>query len=131
MRGIFGNTRWLWRLPVLLVIALALPFATPHLPLAGPLERTVHDAYRYLLAERTGPDPDIALPLYNDKVARETQRTSPVDRALLADALRGIAAAGPSPPRPSSSTTSRYRQSATIGSPSSAAWKNGRSPSSA
>lgn len=89
------DSKWLVRLPILLAVALAVPFLTP---LGGPtadLERTIHDAYRYRLAERVDYDPDIALVLYDDQVARSTQKTSPVDRELLAQAITTIASAGP------------------------------------
>lgn len=82
--------------PALLVaLALALPFLTPLLPITGDLEHGIQDAYRYALAPRSDYDPDIALVLYNDQVARSVQRTSPVDRALLARTLTQIAAAAP------------------------------------
>jgi adenylate cyclase len=83
------------RLAALLLLAVLLPFLTPVVPLANDLEHGIHDAYRYALAERADYDPDIALVLYNDQVARARKRTSPVDRALLAQALTQIAAAGP------------------------------------
>jgi adenylate cyclase len=87
--------RQMLRLSALLLLALALPFLTSVVPLADDLEHGIHDAYRYALAQRAGYDPDIALVLYNDQVARSAQRTSPVDRALLARALTQIAAAKP------------------------------------
>lgn len=87
--------RQMLRLSALLLLALALPFLTSVVPLTDDLEHGIHDAYRYALAERAGYDPDIALVLYNDQVARAAQRTSPVDRALLARALTQIAAARP------------------------------------
>lgn len=83
------------RQALLLALALALPFLTPSLPITGDLERGIQDSYRYALAPRSDYDPDIALVLYNDQVARSVQRTSPVDRALLARALTQIAAAAP------------------------------------
>lgn len=83
------------RQAVMLALALALPFLTPQLPVTADLERSLQDAYRYALAQRSGYDPDIALVLYNDEVARTAQATSPVDRALLGRALTQIAAARP------------------------------------
>lgn len=83
------------RLPALMLLAALLPFLTPVIPLTEDLERGLHDIYRYAMAERAGYDPDIALVLYNDQVARTAQRTSPIDRALLARALTEIAAAKP------------------------------------
>ena len=88
--------RWVMlRQALLLALALAFPFLTPLLPVTGDLERGIQDAWRYTLAPRTGYDPDIALVLYNDQVARTAGATSPIDRALLARALAQIADAGP------------------------------------
>lgn len=83
------------RQALLLALALALPFLTPLMPVTRDLERGIEDAWRHTLAPRTAYDPDIALVLYNDQVARTAGRTSPVDRALLARALTQIAGAGP------------------------------------
>ena len=80
--------------PLVLGACIALPFLTRELPLTLGIERAVHDAYRYLLAEQVETDPDIVLLLYTDGVARETGRTNPVDRAMLAGALRAADAAG-------------------------------------
>lgn len=89
------QTRLFARLVLLVIAALALPHISTRAPLLGDLERGIHDFYRYTLAERSGYDPDIALVLYDDQVARAAQRTSPVDRALLADAVRAIGSARP------------------------------------
>lgn len=89
------DKKWLLRLPILLLVALALPFLTPLIGPTADLERTIHDAYRFALAEETGYDPDIALVVYDDQVARTTQQTSPVDRELLAQAIITIASAPP------------------------------------
>lgn len=83
--------------PLLALACLALPFATREIPLTRGIELAVHDLYRYLLAPTVaapGGDPDIALVLYDDAAARDAGRTSPVDRARLADALNAIEAAG-------------------------------------
>lgn len=85
----------LLRLAALLLAAVALPFLTTAIPLTRDLELGIHDIYRFALAERADYDPDIALVLYNDQVARGAQATSPVDRALLGAALTQIAAARP------------------------------------
>lgn len=91
-----GQKRWVMlRQALLLALALALPFLTPLLPVTHDLEHGIEDAWRHTLAPRTAYDPDIALVLYNDQVARTAGKTSPVDRALLARALTQIAAAGP------------------------------------
>lgn len=91
-----GQKRWVMlRQALLLALALALPFLTPLLPVTRDLESGIEDAWRHTLAPRTDYDPDIALVLYNDQVARAAGKTSPIDRALLARALTQIAAAGP------------------------------------
>lgn len=99
MRGglfrIERDKRWLLRLPLLLSLALALPFLTPAIGPTADLERTIHDAYRYQLAEEVDYDPDITLVVYDDQVARTTQQTSPVDREMLAEAITSIASVGP------------------------------------
>ncbi len=95
MLGVKRKDRWKWRFPALLALAFALPFLSPHVGFVASLERTVHDVYRFALAERTGYDPDIALVVYDDEVARGAQRTSPVDRAMLAKALTAIDSAKP------------------------------------
>ncbi|MEO1730786.1 MAG: adenylate/guanylate cyclase domain-containing protein [Pseudomonadota bacterium] len=87
--------RWKWRFPALLAFAFILPFLSTHLWFIASLERTIHDAYRFIIAERVGYDPDIALVVYDDEVARNAQRTSPVDRVLLAKAVSAIASARP------------------------------------
>ncbi|MHA7820718.1 MAG: adenylate/guanylate cyclase domain-containing protein [Erythrobacter sp.] len=87
--------RWLLRLPLLLALALAFPFLTPLIGPTADLERTIHDAYRYQLAPEVEYDPDITLVIYDDQVARTTQRTSPVDRELVAEAIVAIAGVNP------------------------------------
>jgi adenylate cyclase len=89
------DSKWLVRLPILLAIALALPFLTSLIGPTADLERTIHDAYRYRLAEQVDYDPEIALVVYDDQVARTTQKTSPVDRELLGQAITTIASANP------------------------------------
>lgn len=76
---------------------LGLPWATRAVPLTNGIERTIHDLYRYLLApvvDQPGGDPDIALVVYSDNVARAAQKYNPVDRAMLAKVLQAIEGAG-------------------------------------
>ncbi len=75
-------------------MSLGLPFMTPRLPVMGGLDRALHDLYRFSLAPKAANDSDITVLLYDDAVARETGKTTPVDRALLASALRAIEKAG-------------------------------------
>lgn len=83
---------------VLLAAAcMAMPHVTRAVPFTSGIERTLHDVYRYLLApqvEQPGGDPDIALVVYTDSVARSAQKYNPVDRAMLARVLTAIEQAG-------------------------------------
>lgn len=80
--------------PVLLAACIALPLLTPVIPSTASVEYGIHDAARYMLAKPLSEDPDVALLLYSDSVARTTGHTSPVDRALLAKALTAAENAG-------------------------------------
>lgn len=80
--------------PLILLACIAVPFLTPVVPFTRGIEQVAHDAARYLLAKRQPNDPGILLLLYTDAVARDTGRTNPVDRAMLAKAVRATEAAG-------------------------------------
>ena len=72
----------------LVLLSLIPPFVVKDLPLTGDLERLAHDVYRSALAPEVGMDPAISIVEYDDVTARETRRTSPIDRALVAKAIR-------------------------------------------
>jgi len=66
------------------------------LPLSGDAERALYDYRVSRYAERTlEQDPRITLITYNDETLRELGKRSPLDRALLARALRTIDALNP------------------------------------
>lgn len=81
-------------LPLILLAAIALPFTTRDTPLLQTVENTIHDRYRYAVAPESEYEADIALLLYDDAVARGAKSTSPVDRALLGEALLTAEGAG-------------------------------------
>lgn len=88
-----GRKRW----GIVAAIALAaalLGSLSWSLPGLSNFERAVFDAYRFVLAEKIERDPRIALVIYDETVMRETGKTSPLDRQILADALRNIDAIG-------------------------------------
>lgn len=93
-----SSTRGRWRARAtgaLLVLACLLPpLLVKQIPVFDGLERLLHDAYRYVLARRVPLDPDIALLYYNDTVARDAAKTSPVDRVMLAQAIAAADKAG-------------------------------------
>lgn len=77
---------------LLLLAVLALGIAPPlfasQVPGLRDLDALVHDLYRTALAPRVAMDPDIAIIHYDDVTARETGKTSPIDRTLMARAIR-------------------------------------------
>lgn len=77
-----------------LFVGIAPPLLVKSLPGTADLENLVHDLYRTALAPEVGIDPDISIIHYDDVTARDTGKTSPVDRALLAKAIRAADAGG-------------------------------------
>ncbi|GAA4642414.1 hypothetical protein GCM10023115_05600 [Pontixanthobacter gangjinensis] len=71
----------------LLLASLAPPLIVKDLPVTGGVERLVYDFYLSFLAEEVGKDQDIVILEYDDSTARSTQKTSPIDRALVAKAI--------------------------------------------
>lgn len=61
-----------------------------HLPLGAQAERALYDIRATATAVRTGPDPRIAMIVYNDDTLIETRKRSPLDRATLARALANL-----------------------------------------
>jgi adenylate cyclase len=78
---------------VLILICIASAFMSRELPVLGGTEKAIHDLYRFNLAPETAQDPDITVLLYDDTVARSSGRTTPVDRTMLAQAVRSVSAA--------------------------------------
>jgi len=78
----------------LVFASLIPPFVVKDLPLTGDLERLAHDVYRAALAPKVGMVPEIAIIEYDDVTARETRKTSPIDRALVAKAIQAADAGG-------------------------------------
>lgn len=64
------------------------------LPLTGEAERGLYDLRTYLLAEQVEQDGRIALIVYDDQTLINARKRSPLDRGLLAEALRNLDAMG-------------------------------------
>nr|WP_137677132.1 CHASE2 domain-containing protein [Parerythrobacter lutipelagi] len=79
---------------LVLLASLIPPLVSHHTPITDDVERLLHDFYATTLADRVGQDPDIRILYYNDQVALETGKTSPIDRAILAKAIAAVDAAG-------------------------------------
>ncbi|WP_375383150.1 CHASE2 domain-containing protein, partial [uncultured Sphingomonas sp.] len=79
---------------VLLVAALLAARFAWHVPLAADAERAMYDTRVVLTAPRVDQDPRVVMVVFNDDTLAKTGRRSPLDRALLARALRRIDALG-------------------------------------
>ena len=79
---------------LLLVIAALLARFSWDLPITGEAERRLYDARAYMYAEQAEQDDRILLVVYTDNTLINLQKRSPLDRGLLADALRNIDAMG-------------------------------------
>jgi adenylate cyclase len=80
---------------VFLVVALLLARYAWHLPLVSDAERALYDIRFVRSAERIAQDDRIVLVTYDDQTLQALQKRSPLDRALLAEALAGLDAMGP------------------------------------
>ncbi|MFZ1741293.1 MAG: adenylate/guanylate cyclase domain-containing protein [Pontixanthobacter sp.] len=78
----------------LLLTSLVPPFVVANLPIVGGVERLAHDLYLSVLSDEVGMDPDISIIAYDDVTARDTRKTSPIDRSLIAKAIRAADAGG-------------------------------------
>ncbi len=79
---------------ILLVAALLVARFAWHVPLAADAERAMYDTRVVLTAPRVDQDPRVVMVVFNDDTLAKTGRRSPLDRALLARALRRIDALG-------------------------------------
>jgi adenylate cyclase len=78
-----------------LVAALLLARYSWHIPLASDAERALYDIRFARSAARTGQDERIVLVTYDDQTLRALEKRSPLDRKVLAEALRALDAMGP------------------------------------
>ncbi len=79
-------------LATLLVLLLAIVLArfSWQLPLASDAERALYDMRYGRAVERVDQDPRIVLVYYDDKTLEQLGKRSPLDRKMLADALRTL-----------------------------------------
>ncbi|MFN3388844.1 MAG: CHASE2 domain-containing protein [Allosphingosinicella sp.] len=77
-----------------LILALAFARFSWQLPLASDAERALYDIRFLAAAERVGQDERIVLVTYNDETLEMLGKRSPLDRAMLAEALGAIDAMG-------------------------------------
>ncbi|NDU78687.1 CHASE2 domain-containing protein, partial [Actinomadura sp. DSM 109109] len=80
---------------LIIVVALIVASASWRLPLIGDAERIAYDLRETAFAPRVDQDPRISLIVYNDQTLIATKKRSPLDRGLLARALKAIDALRP------------------------------------
>lgn len=74
----------------LLLAALLLARFSWFMPIAGDAERAMYDLRSYLFAPKVAQDDRILLIVYNDQTLINARKRSPLDRGLLAKALRNL-----------------------------------------
>ena len=75
---------------VLLIVALLLAWMSWSLPFTDNAERALFDYRSFILAEQVEQDERILMVTYNDQLLIELQKRSPLDRGMLARALRNL-----------------------------------------
>ncbi len=89
-----AGPRRLWATALLLLAAGLLAMVSWSLPVFGDAERALYDLRAFLAAPRAEQDPRIQLVVYDDQTLIEARKRSPLDRGLLARALRNLDAMG-------------------------------------
>jgi adenylate cyclase len=75
---------------ILLLAALLLARFSWFMPITGDAERALYDVRSYLFAPKVAQDDRILLVVYNDQTLINARKRSPLDRGLLAKALRNL-----------------------------------------
>jgi adenylate cyclase len=78
-----------------IVLGVSVAAFSWQLPLFGAAERALYDLRVVLTAPAVDQDPRVVMVVFNDDTLKNTQRRSPLDRGLLAQALTQIDALGP------------------------------------
>lgn len=77
-----------------LLLALLLAMFAWRVPGLGDAERSLYDLRSYLAAPEVAQDPRVLLVVYDDQTLIAARKRSPLDRGLLAKALRNLDAMG-------------------------------------
>jgi adenylate cyclase len=72
------------------VLALLLARYSWHLPVTGDAERSLYDLRAFVTAPRVDQDPRLQIVAYDDQTLIAVKKRSPLDRGLLAKALRNL-----------------------------------------
>ena len=89
-----GLARLLFTAMMFLLAVLVARFSW-YLPLTDFAERGLYDTRSYAFVERVEQDPRILLVEYSDQTLIEAKKRSPLDRGMLADALKKLDQLGP------------------------------------
>ncbi|KRA81326.1 adenylate/guanylate cyclase domain-containing protein [Altererythrobacter sp. Root672] len=85
-----AGTRRLVLTALLLIVALLLARFSWYLPVTDQAENRLYDLRSFVLAAQVDQDDRIALVVYDDQTLINARKRSPLDRGLLADALRNL-----------------------------------------
>lgn len=78
----------------LLILALLVARYSWNVPVVSDAERSLYDLRAYLAAPRVEQDPRVQVIVYDDQTLIDARKRSPLDRGLLARALRNLDAMG-------------------------------------
>lgn len=92
-----AGTRRLVLTAILIVIALCIGYFSWRLPVIGSAERALYDARLYVEANQRSvdQDPRVVMVVFDDKTLIDARKRSPLDRGILAEALRTLDSFGP------------------------------------
>ena len=81
---------------LLVLVAVLLARYSWHLPVVGDAERALYDVRSFTLAEQVEEQDDrVLMVVYDDQTLMQLEKRSPLDRGVLATALRNLDAMGP------------------------------------
>ncbi|WP_375290531.1 CHASE2 domain-containing protein [Qipengyuania sp.] len=82
---------------LLVLLALIVSFFSWALPITGSAERALYDMRLYFQAERNAveQDPRVVMVVFDDQTLIAAKKRSPLDRGILADALRNLDSLNP------------------------------------
>lgn len=92
-----AGTRRLVITALLIVAALNIGYFSWHLPITSSAERALYDARLYVEANRRAvdQDPRVVMVVFDDQTLIKARKRSPLDRGMLAEALRNLDKLGP------------------------------------
>lgn len=92
-----AGTRRLVITGLLVVAALIIGYYSWHLPITASAERALYDARVYVEANQRAvdQDPRVVMVVFDDQTLMKARKRSPLDRGILAEALRNLDRLGP------------------------------------